>query len=493
MLDGDDVMALSFADKITPTQPSSNGLSFADKIMPIQNSVPTAQIQPQQSTSDSIWSAISNFGSSIAKGTVDTLGTNLSNIGFAANALKDVPAAIGGNQQARNRLATAGQTAEVLPKTTLKQDIGAGLQLGATVATPGAGSATIPAAIGSGALLGASQSGGNSLASGDTLVEAGTKAAIGGAVGGIASGAIAGVGNLLGKMGEKIQTSVIKPTATDIADGFSVENVNKYGLGGTLNQTYSKTQDKLSELTNQLNEKLTNADTSVDIQGVYQQTLADLTSQKGSLKSFGFNTKLASALDQLKAEVDNIIPEASSANAPIDLRNLRNGAIDLASKNFQNDVPTSVSVPEAQLIKQASGKLGAWSFGKTDPESSAVETVYNTFYRNMKIAIEKASPDGVREINKQIGDLIPIQNALIRRMPVAERNAALSLTDIISMTAGTIHPSSFGLSVLNRFMKSGAAGNALSNYVSSAVRKVAPSIGEAIGATSQPPSLATGQ
>jgi len=140
-----------------------------------------------------------------------------------------------------------------------------------------------------------------------------------------------------------------------------------------------------------------------------------------------------------------------------------------------------VSIPEAQIVKQSAGKLGAWTYGKPDPESSATEAVYNSFYRNLKTAIEKNSPDGVKEINQQISKLIPVQNALIRRMPVAERNAALSLTDIISMSAGTIHPSAFGLTLINRFAKSGMAGNLLSKYVSGAMQGISPIVGEAAG------------
>jgi len=66
--------------------------------------------------------------------------------------------------------------------------------------------------------------------------------------------------------------------------------------------------------------------------------------------------------------------------------------------------------------------------------------VYNAFYNNIKVAIEDNSPAGVADINQRISQLIPVQNAVIRRIPVAERNGAISLLDMIGMVGSIAHP-----------------------------------------------------
>ena len=62
----------------------------------------------------------------------------------------------------------------------------------------------------------------------------------------------------------------------------------------------------------------------------------------------------------------------------------------------------------------------------------------------------------MKEINKQLSDLIPISHAIIRRIPVAERQNVLSLTDIISGGFAIGNPKAMGLFALNRLTKSGS-------------------------------------
>ena len=56
-----------------------------------------------------------------------------------------------------------------------------------------------------------------------------------------------------------------------------------------------------------------------------------------------------------------------------------------------------VDLPGAQVVKRAAGHYGAWYHGVPDPEFTARQTVYNTFYNKMKTAIEKSAPEGVKE------------------------------------------------------------------------------------------------
>lgn len=260
-----------------------------------------------------------------------------------------------------------------------------------------------------------------------------------------------GIGSFLGSLGDKVLNTVIRPTSNDIADGFSINTIKKYNLGGSLSKMYNKTEAKLNDLTQQLNTKLASSPETIDLQSVLKDTVAQLSSNK--IKGFGANTSVSSALDQLKGEI---------------------GALD----------KSSISIPEAQLVKQSSGKFGAWQYGMTDPASTARQTVYNAFYRNLKTAIENNSPVGVKGINSQLSELIPVQNAILRRIPVADRNSALSLTDMLGLVGGAIDPRALAGLGISLAQKSGTVGNILS--------KTAPVI-EGAGKAVVPAALSTAQ
>lgn len=286
-------------------------------------------------------------------------------------------------------------------------------------------------------VLGATGNAGEAIAEGknqDQVLESAAKGAlVGGATGaafGIAEKGFKALGNFLGKTGDRIQTSVIKPSQADIKDGFSIETIKKHNLGGSLKQSFEKTDTTLDGLTKQLNSKLKESNASLDLGKVYENTTKKLLGNK--LESFGSNTQMEGAIEKLREEISAV-----------------------AGKNGL------VSIPEAQLVKRASGHFGAWTYGVSTPEATASQKVYNTFYNELKTAIENSSPEGVKEINKQISELIPVMNALIRRIPVAERNSALSLTDIISLTGAALEPRALSISLLNLASKSGKVGAAL--------------------------------
>lgn len=245
-----------------------------------------------------------------------------------------------------------------------------------------------------------------------------------------------GLKNLTGdytqKFGQKIQTTVIKPNAADLADGFKIENLQKYKLGGSNEQVLANTSNKLNSLSDELNQKLASSNTSINLNTIYEDTIKALGG--GKAKNFGNIQGSERVLQALKGEIESVAG--------------RNGL---------------VSVSEAQLVKQGAGRKGAWVFGSGDPDASSVEKVYNTFYNQLKVAVEKSSPDGVKEINRQISDLIPIQNAVIRRLPVEARNSILSLGDHIDLFGALLSPKALLTLGAGRLAKSGQFGNFLVN------------------------------
>lgn len=321
---------------------------------------------------------------------------------------------------------------------------------------------SIASAVGQGALYGgiggagqgAVNSSGAAIPTGKDIQGIAKTGAIGSVLGGAISGATSIIGKLLESAGNKIINTAIKPTKADIEDGFDVKTITDNNLGGSLSTMYDKTEAKLNDLTQQLNTKLAGSDATVDLNDIYDQTVHSL--DDNSLKSFGSNTSVGNALKQLHGEIQNVTDDGD------------------------------LTIPQAQLVKQASGKYGAWQFGMNDPDSTARQTVYNAFYNNLKISIEDNSPDGVKEINQQLSKLIPVQNAIIRRIPVAERNSALSLTDMITLTASMFNPSALAALGLSLGQKEAAVGNILSK-LGPAVSAGASKIGSALA-----PSIAGG-
>ncbi|MFA5300664.1 MAG: hypothetical protein WC389_20950 [Lutibacter sp.] len=251
-------------------------------------------------------------------------------------------------------------------------------------------------------------------------------------------------GKVLEGTGRKIQQSIIKPSISDIKDGFKVENIQKYNLGGSLNAMLTKTASKMNSLSNRLKNVLGASDEIVDLDDIYYQTMESLTSSKA--KNFGNNEGINRVLGNLAKEIDSVAPNMK-AN------------LDIATN-----------------IKRGAGTKGAWVFGSADPDASAVEKVYNTFYNKLKTAIEQKGGDEIKAINKELSDLIPIQNALLRRVPIAERNNLLSLTDNIGMFAAVFDPRALALIGAKKLSMSGNFANML--LKASEINKKIPFLGK---------------
>jgi hypothetical protein len=156
-----------------------------------------------------------------------------------------------------------------------------------------------------------------------------------------------------------------------------------------------------------------------------------------NLTTVGFNKGISRALNSLKDDLAKSLPK---------------GMADLS---------------QAQQIKRSIGKLGSWLYQMSgqgpmrDWDPKAMEAVANSLYTHLRRSIEEAAPEGVHEVNKMISELIPIEHALVRRIPVAARNNTISLTDILTAIPGMENPANLWLFVLNRISKSGRIGGEL--------------------------------
>lgn len=311
------------------------------------------------------------------------------------------------------------------------------------------GTQLVGLATGKPAIAGGLLAGGKALEEGAGPLETVSKTSLGFGAGLVAGKLTDWAGRALGKLGDKITQTVIKPSQADIKDGFNIATIQKYNLGGSLKKSFNKTETTMDDFTKKLNTALAGSKERINLAEQYTNTVKALSGSK--LTGFGSNTARTNALKQLEAEIAE----------------LPNGGI--------------LSVPEANTVKRAAGHFGAWQYGMRDPESTAREAIYNEFYKQMKVAIEKASPEA-KDINKALSELIPVMNAIIRRIPVAARNNVLSLTDVISLVGATFDPSALGVVTATRLGTSGTFGNILSKGARAITPRLSSFAGKVSGA-----------
>jgi hypothetical protein len=122
-----------------------------------------------------------------------------------------------------------------------------------------------------------------------------------------------GISAGLEKLGSKIQFASIKPSQADVKDGFNVANIKKHNVGGTLNESLVKTNDRLNEYRNQLQSILKESDGRVDLNKVIKEVDDVLSSSE--TKNFGSNKEIMNAFSNMYDDLVNI----SKGKANVDL------------------------------------------------------------------------------------------------------------------------------------------------------------------------------
>src|SRR3990167_4276813 len=195
-------------------------------------------------------------------------------------------------------------------------------------------------------------------------------ALLGGAIPLGLTGVSKGIKAFAGPTSRRIETALIKPTAHDLKDGFKVQNVFKYDLGGSLSTTADKTHKLITGLASELKVIQKTTPQKVDLSYYLNKTKDLLTSNRA--ESFGSNTRISKAVDFLENEIRAISPK---------------GIVDFG---------------DAVQVKRGAGKLGACQYGAKDPDITALEQVANAFYSQLKVGLVKAAKGTkYEEINKK--------------------------------------------------------------------------------------------
>jgi hypothetical protein len=286
--------------------------------------------------------------------------------------------------------------------------------------------ATAPAAIAanavgqgaSGALVTKGQGGSNT----EALINGGLSAVLPFVFKSAGAGAVAG--------GERMENTLLRPTGGDAADGFDVKNIFKYRLSGGIQKTAQKTADaiktRVTDLANEI-QKSGQAGNKIDLLGALTDTEGEIRAATQQGKNFSIDP---AALDR---------------------------AVNSFTDRIQAVTPNGVVDPVvAQSVKREVGNLGSWQYGGRDPDANAVERVSNTFFTKLRQAIDAGTNGRAGEINQQLSELLPIEQTLIRRVPVAQRNNIMNLGKVFLL--GTGHPGLVGLEMAS---KSGTVANAL--------------------------------
>lgn len=222
----------------------------------------------------------------------------------------------------------------------------------------------------------------------------------------------------------KIMNALIKPSNIDIKNGFSSENITKYGLTGSLNSSLSKTSSKLNGLSEQLTNKLKGSTNTVDIDKVVADTVSEVRDKKSLM--FGRVADMNGGLAELKNDLVDFLKAFEEAGQSVS----------------SNSMPLLIANNQ---LKRGAGLKGSWVYGRLDKNAQAIEQVYSVFYNKLKVAIEKAAPPGVQQINKTMSKLIPIQSAIIKRIPVAERQNVFGLQDTMFMVGAAFDPATLAV------------------------------------------------
>lgn len=230
--------------------------------------------------------------------------------------------------------------------------------------------------------------------------------------------AFGGLGFLVKKLGLEIGLKTIRPSipVTRIspydpkeASKQIIANMYKHNLGGTLHQTATKTETALLQLTAELEDILRDRPLArINLLDHISAVEAELQTRVKALPLTTVQGRRA-ALDWL---------------------------FDATTQQYPNGIAT---LAEAQNYKRNISRLGAWFYGQRDPRAGAMEEVANSLYTRLKTTIENQSglPERVQQINRNISELIPIERAVIERIPVAARNSLFNVSDLVAVIPGT--------------------------------------------------------
>lgn len=207
-------------------------------------------------------------------------------------------------------------------------------------------------------------------------------------------------------LGKRLLEARLKMPGASYSAGAKPETFFKYGLGGSFEQMAQKTVEALRTRATALRSLLSKAGENAPKLNL-EQTLDEAE------RELLADPRNSGILDALQNQVAR----------------WRKG---IEGKSFD--------LLDSNKIKHQIGLEGTWSYdaarGKMvpTPDVSATERLANAWYPKIRQAIENAAAEagpGVARLNRELGELIPAQNALVRRIPIEKRQDVLPLIETV--------------------------------------------------------------
>lgn len=209
--------------------------------------------------------------------------------------------------------------------------------------------------------------------------------------------------------------------------------------GGSPKAIYERSTEKLNELGKKLKAEIKagrDGGARVNTDQLIDQVVTDLKANPGESEDF---YSMAKDVDEIANDFKS---RAQAANG--------SGDLDLL---------------QAHSFKKYTGHEGAWQHiakAKGIP-LSAKETarakVAEAIYHRLNDAIDAGAPNGIKDLNKQISEIIPVNQAAGWRQIVEGRGNAVTLGDVVGMTATAVNPKVWPVVLLNKATKSGSVAS----------------------------------
>ena len=241
---------------------------------------------------------------------------------------------------------------------------------------------------------------------GQAAVEVGGSAALG-----MGGKVLSGIeGNSLKDAAARVQGTKVKINSPEYKKGAENEMYTKHEVFGGAKNVREQWQDKIEKTSAQVKERI--------------QNQPDVPENYTSIDDI-FNAADAAAVKYGKNRTDIIAEKKAIA----ELR-----------AHYEEAYPEgTMSLLDAQAEKQAAGHKGDWytiaGEVKTDPALSSTGKAYNAVYDALKSTVENKGAPGIRELNKQLSEFIPMERAARKQVLVNSRKNLIPLDTFI----GAIH------------------------------------------------------
>lgn len=236
------------------------------------------------------------------------------------------------------------------------------------------------------------------------------------------------------KLGERISKASLKFTKSDIDAGADVRtgaiyDVQRSSLGDTLDET----QKRIAGYNNIVKEVVQKSGDPmvIDLQNALKNVRSKFTAEGSSLNI----PKYEQLLGEIEASFNRFIPDWQQRR---------------------------LSVSEGLKTRREFGKQAVFHHDPLNRGDNALkEELYNALYMEMKKELDTNLPPQFKGANEALSKLIPYQNAILRRLPIEERQNIMGITDNMTTIAGLFDPKALALGAVNRALRNPGLGRFL--------------------------------